>query len=467
MNLDICNNSCDLKVDGSLNKDFCHILKGEIDSLEATRADIFGHYFRPDYLVNYNRNLDPNYVAKIKPFDERIKKYKDMLTFVGLTNATNQVFVEAMKTFYDKDINTNEIESLEGRIKFLMNTELTDVIYDFYDVISVETKMDNVQYDLTQRDLFSNILIRCNLKSALYIDKLNLSRTQCYDLLNELYPIFDPTENKDAPLTLWDVRELYNYLTEYVNLRNVVKVSNKIKESLENVRNDPKIKNMLEHYKVLSKEVLDSQSKNDYQNEPINETKRFPWLWAKKRTNRINKLNDSLQKNIDVVKQLCEKSDQISHVYFEAIRKELENKGLSPKNVSNCEKWSELSSSIEKDIADIISSLHIDNASKEFTTDQVVNQINLPFAVYASKAEDKMVEFNKRYNIKQELDINKILAFINLYKNFKWINSGVQISTITPYSENDMAEYYLTKSMLNINTEYPKFIVENVKTQQK
>jgi hypothetical protein len=466
---EISNNSSDLKVNGSLSKDFYYILKKEIDNLEITRTDTLNRYFRPDYIIRYDRNLDPNYIAKVKPFDDCIKKYKDMSTFVSLINTTDQVFTEAMKTLYNVDVDVSEVGSLESRIKFLMNTELADVIYDFYNVISLETKMDGVQHNLMQRDLFSSTLIECNLKPTLYVDKLNLSRVQCYDLLNELYPIFDPAETKDVPLTLWHVRELYNYLEEYVKLCDAVKTSNKIMESLENVKNDSNIKGMLEHYKELSKEMLDSKSKGNYQTELDRLTKKKSILGfiPQKRTKRINKLQISLQNNIDIAKQLYGKTDEIFQAYFKAIRKELENRELAPKDVSNYEKWSELSNSIEKDIADIISSMRIDDATKEFTTNQVISQINLPFTVYASKAEDRMNEFKKRYNIKQELDINKALTFINLYKNFKWINSGVSISAITPYAENDIVQYYITKSMTNINTEYPKFIAEDVKTQQK
>jgi hypothetical protein len=64
--------------------------------------------------------------------------------------------------------------------------------------------------------------------------------------------------------------------------------------------------------------------------------------------------------------------------------------------------------------------------------------------------------FKKRNNLQDEvnIDIEKCRQYTNLYKNYKMLNDGSRSTTVSPYNEKDLVDYYTVSSWQNIDEVY-------------
>lgn len=450
-----------LEVQGIPDKDLYNTIIKEIANLKKTRNLIMGNTFFPEYFKSHDQHTDSRYIAKVKPMDDCIQKFANLGQFVSLINAPDQNFIEAMKVLYNKDVDLKDVTSIGNRLMLLKDTNMVDAIYSFYDVITLANKIQGIKHDMNQYRMCSDIIIEFNMKPSLTINKLNQSRVEFDNLLNELHHLFDDnskvndhysTCNNNNYIGSYEANRLNDRLTEYASLYNSLQTSTKVKDTIDSVKNDQEIKQILVKYDDLYKALLLNGEKGKYQNElkELKQTKKI--FGTKKREIRIAELEKILSENTNREKQFDEKNDRVYDAYFNPLCKNLDAKGISPKQISKFETWEELSKDIRREIINVMSNMAVDGAL--MTTEQVISDIFFPFQLYVTIAEENMSNFNREHKVKGEIDINKAVQYINMYKNYKMLNNGTTATTITPYSEKDMADYYMVSSLLAIDKSY-------------
>ena len=462
-----------LEVQGTPNPDLYYVITKEIERLKRVRDLIINTNFHPSYFNSDIKHNDSRFMKKIKPIDDCITRYINLAKFVSLINAPDENFVEGIKILYDKEINLDDAGSLVNRITLLGDTDMKAAIYTFYDVVNLVGKMPQTRLESDQYRVFSNIIVEYNLKSAMNIPKLNQSRIEFDSLLNELYPLFSDREkpvdhydfqNYNNCLSSYDANQLYERLSEYVQLYDDMQVSGQVKGILNDVKNNQQLKDIVNRYQILLNELMAFKDKVKHQEELKELRKKKSVFGKKKREERIIELEKSLDENTNKEKEYDDKNEKIYLAYFNALRKELVDKGISPKKVSKFNTWEELSQDIRRKITNVMSNMAVD--SVVMTTDKIIADIFFPFEFYVNQSEERMQDFSKKNNVKDGIEINKVNKYLHMIKNYKMLNDGSNSTTATPYTEKDLTDYYITNSLLAIDNSYQRLNNENVKSKQ-
>jgi hypothetical protein len=464
-----------LEVHGIPDKDLYYILTSEASILEEIGNSIIDRtYSNRDFIDKVNDN---NYITRIKSIFDCAQMYKDMAKFVSLMNTSDQNFIEAVEVLYEMKINLCDAKSPESRLAILQKTEMMDVIPSFYSIKNLNDELNNfdlninnIDINLNQRVMLSNVILKYNLRPSLLVNHLSLSRIKFDNLLYELYPMFSNsttivnhyTRNEQTPYyNTFHVNYLYNLFKQYIPLYNSAKAANKVNDALNNVKNNIDIKNMLTQFETLSKEIIGDVDKIEYEEElkQLQQSKNF--FGKKKRNARISELEALLSSNAAKEKQLSGRNDKLFELCFETVRRELEAKGLSPRDVSRFDTWEDISKDISKEIVKVMSNMYVDGVT--MTMDQIVKEVISPFEINARIIQDEMDAFNKKNNVNSNVDINRVMQFIDMCDNSKKLNALEKVTTITPYSDKDIADYYITDSLTNVNKVYQDLINKNIK----